>query len=138
MKKNMVILWLGLSMGCLDNSEGSKPAPKSVETNPQKKVLKKEKPPATSKRLISKNAELQVFRIYGELAPDGYLDSANPITEKYGFRVERIAGCEVGTVESTLADYQNRKALEAMNEKYGKDWRAAFEKETTYKLSIPH
>ena len=80
---------------------------------------------------------LPTFQVYGELAPVDYLDSNNPITEKYGFRIERITGCEVGSNEAEEANENNAEALEKMNEKYGDDWQANFEKETGFKLSIP-
>lgn len=81
--------------------------------------------------------ELAVFLIYGELAPDDYLDDANSITEGYGFQLKRIAGCEVDEAILNEAHSQNKKSLEFMNKKYGKDWMDAFEKKTNYKLSIP-
>lgn len=80
---------------------------------------------------------LKVFLIYGELAPDGYLDEENPITESYGFKLKRVAGCEVE--ESMVKDVlmQNNSALKEMNKKYGNNWMKEFEKETKYKLAIP-
>ena len=80
---------------------------------------------------------LKVFLIYGELAPDGYLDEENPITENYGFKLKRVAGCEVE--ESMVNDVlkQNNTALIEMNKKYGDDWIKEFEKKTKYKLAIP-
>lgn len=80
---------------------------------------------------------IKVFLIYGELAPDGYLDEENPITEKYGFKLKRVAGCEVE--ESMVTDVlkQNNTALNQMNKKYGDDWIKEFEKKTKYKLAIP-
>ena len=88
---------------------------------------------------IAENEEktLPTFQIYGELAPEGYLDSNNPVTEKYGFRMKRITGCEVGSREAEEANKNNAEVLEGMNEKYGIDWQTNFEKETGYKLSIP-
>lgn len=80
---------------------------------------------------------LPTFQIYGESAPVGYLDSENPITEKYGFHLERVAGCEVGSDEAKKVIKDNVKLLEKMNEKYGKDWQSNFEKETGFKLWIP-
>ncbi len=84
-----------------------------------------------------KSENLPTFQIYGELAPEGYLDNSNPITEKYGFRMERIAGCEMGSSEAEEANENNAEALEKMNEKYGIDWQTNFENETGFKLSIP-
>jgi hypothetical protein len=80
---------------------------------------------------------LPTFQIYGELAPVGYLDSKNPITEKYGFFMERIAGCAVGSDEAKEVSKNNAEALVKMNVKYGDNWQANFEKETGYKLWIP-
>ncbi|WP_291720472.1 hypothetical protein [Bernardetia sp.] len=89
--------------------------------------------------IVSPNIEdIPTFKIYGELAPDGYLDWGNPITEKYGFRLERIAGCNVQEYEVWWANRNNKDALQEMNDKYGKDWQAKFEKETGYKLLIPY
>ncbi|AFM05126.1 hypothetical protein Fleli_2773 [Bernardetia litoralis DSM 6794] len=80
---------------------------------------------------------LPTFQIYGELAPVGYLDSENPITEKYGFIMKRIAGCAVGSDEAKKVNKNNTEALEKMNAKYGNDWQVNFEKETGFKLWIP-
>lgn len=85
-------------------------------------------------------AEMPTFHIYGELAPDGYLDEANPITEPYGFKLKRIAGCEVE--ENTVPDAKahNQAAFDKMSKQYGEDWREQFEAETNLKLffSLPY
>lgn len=80
---------------------------------------------------------LMLFQIYGELAPDGYLDGKNSLTEEYGFQLKRVAGCEVedGMVKNILK--QNNAALSEMNRIYGDDWIIEFEKKTNYKLAIP-
>ena len=80
---------------------------------------------------------LAVFFIYGELAPDGYLDDENSITESYGFKLKRIAGCEVDETIVNEAHVLNKKTLIEMNKKYGNDWMDSFEKKTKYKLVIP-
>ena len=85
-----------------------------------------------------KTEDIPTFKIYGELVPKGYLDWGNPITEKYGFRLERIAGCTVQEYQVWFANRNNRTALEQMNDKYGTGWQEKFEKETDYKLSIPY
>lgn len=77
------------------------------------------------------------FQIYGELAPDGYLDAADTITHAYGFKLKRVSGCEMGSGEAKRINKQNLKGLEEMNEKYGKDWRAKFTEKTGYHLAIP-
>lgn len=84
-----------------------------------------------------KEEGLPVFLIYGELAPDGYLDGEDPITEKYGFKLERIAGCEVSNSEIQRAHAQNKKSMELMHRTYGSGWQNKFEKMTGLKLSIP-
>ena len=86
---------------------------------------------------LSLQDSLSVFFTYGELAPIGYLDDANVITEKYGFQLKSIAGCVIDDGIIYKAHTQNQKALLEMNEKYGKDWMIEFEKTTHYKLSIP-
>lgn len=81
--------------------------------------------------------ELPLFKIYGELMPDGYIDGANPITETYGFRQERVTGCEVGSALLKEVQAHNKTALKAMNKKYGENWQKEFEEKTGYKLAIP-
>lgn len=80
---------------------------------------------------------LPVFQIYGELAPADYIDDDNPITEKYGFRVKRVAGCEVDDDILNSVHKNNQRSLKIMNQKYGKNWIQDFENKTKYKLSIP-
>lgn len=107
----------------------------SGQTSEDKKIERLEQ---ESFELNSKGEDsLKVFLIYGELAPYGYLDDENSITEKYGFKLKRVAGCEVE--ESMVRDVlkQNNTALIEMNKKYGDDWIKEFEKKTQYKLAIP-
>ncbi len=80
---------------------------------------------------------LVTFLIYGELAPDGYLDSENEITEQYGFKLDRIAGCEVEEDLVNKVKTNNKKALALMEKRYGFSWMQNFEKETNFKLAIP-
>ena len=77
------------------------------------------------------------FQIYGELLPVDCLNGENSITEKYGFRMERISGCNVGVFQAIIANINNKVVLEKLNAKYGNNWQANFEKETGYKLWIP-
>mgnify|MGYP000645707263 CR=1 FL=1 len=89
--------------------------------------------------ITTENIEvLPTFQIYGESLPVGYLDDENPITEKYGFRMKRIAGCTLGSDEAKKAKQNNAQLMKKMNEEYGVDWRAVFEKETGFKLAIPY
>ncbi len=139
MKIKMLTIGLAglLVSGCLGNAD---PKPKSVSIEANKTVPVQGGAKVVSKVAtvpVEKAEALPLFQIYGELAPVGYVDSANPITEKYGFRVERVAGCEVDSSESNSVDSNNKKSLEAMNEKYGKDWRKKFFDATKLKLSFP-
>ena len=77
--------------------------------------------------------ELPTFFIYGELSPVGYLSGENPITEKYGFKVKRVAGCEVKQKTIDDCTSNNKNAMALMNKKYGKNWLKNFEKETGLK-----
>src|SRR5690554_161966 len=86
---------------------------------------------------LNETDSLTVFLIYGELAPDGYLDEENSIIEIYGFKLKRIAGCEVEENMVNDALLQNNNALTEMNNKYGDDWIKKFEKKTNFKLAIP-
>lgn len=80
---------------------------------------------------------LPVFLIYGELAPDGYIDGEDPITEKYGFKVKRIAGCEVSSTEMSRAHRTNKQSMREMNRKYGENWQSDFKRKTGLMLSFP-
>ena len=77
------------------------------------------------------------FYIYGELAPQGYLDDENPLTEKFGFKVKRVAGCEIEQDEREKILTHNHRLFDYMTEKYGEGWESNFEKETHLKLLIP-
>jgi hypothetical protein len=91
----------------------------------------------TNKITTTIEEELPVFLIYGELAPEGYLDKENQITEDYGFRLKRITGCEIELDEMNNANKNNNETMELMNKKYGENWMQEFEKATNYKLAIP-
>ena len=80
---------------------------------------------------------LPVFQLYGELAPDGYLDGADTITEAFGFKLDRVASCEVTQELVASVGKNNQLAMEAMNEKYGSNWQQDFTEKTGYQLSIP-
>lgn len=85
---------------------------------------------------VQKTVDLPVFELYGELLPSDYLNDANPITEKYGFKVKRVAGCDVNFVLKNSVHRNNKNSVEKMNVKYGADWQEKFEKETGLKLLI--
>lgn len=97
-------------------------------------------PKSEQELIIAESTEkdsLATFFIYGELAPANYLDDENSITENYGFKLKRIAGCDVDENIVNQALTQNKDALARMNEKYGKNWMVDFENKTKYKLAIP-
>ncbi len=77
------------------------------------------------------------FQVYGELAPDGYIDEANSITEAYGFIISRVAGCEITKELQKKVHKKNNQSLKYMNTIYGKDWKENFTKETGLELAIP-
>ena len=79
------------------------------------------------------------FLLYGELAPDGYLNYAtDSITEQYGFRVKRIAGCEISVMDVAKAHVQNTESMNEMNHRYGEDWQEKFTEATGLELWIPN
>lgn len=86
---------------------------------------------------IEQTDSLVAFLIFGEQAPVGYLDSENPITEQYGFKLKRITGCQIDPelLKNSLA--QNNQSLQLMNEKYGEQWMNDFENSSNFKLAIP-
>ncbi len=87
--------------------------------------------------LISKNI-FPEFLIFGELYPDNYADDNDTvITKKFGFKIKRIAGCEINNNERIKAIKQNNFFLKVMNKKYGINWQVEFEKKTHFKLQIP-
>ena len=61
------------------------------------------------------------FKVYGELAPDGYVDEYNSITEAYGFIINRVAGCEITEKLKNKIHKKNKQSLKTMNAYYGKD-----------------
>ena len=85
----------------------------------------------------SENEKMPTFLIYGELAPVDYLDDENVITEKYGFKLRRVAGCAVSLSLVISVKLNNRVAFRRMNKRYGEDWMQRFENETNWKLAIP-
>ena len=84
----------------------------------------------TSNRLI-------LFQLYGERVPDNYVDEGDTITERYGFKVVRVAGCEVNEDLLDEAHKLNNASMNQMNKKFGIDWREKFERDTGMKLVIP-
>lgn len=95
-----------------------------------------EKKQQTHSPQVQKTVELPVFELYGELLPSDYLNDANPITEKYGFKVKRVAGCEVDFGLRNSVHRNNKKAVEKMVAKFGADWQEKFEKETGLKVLV--
>ncbi|KOY86860.1 hypothetical protein AD998_12550 [bacterium 336/3] len=86
-----------------------------------------------------KEPDKAVFLIYGELAPTGYVEEKDSsITQKFGFCVHRITGCEVTPELIDSVKVINQKSSSMMQSKYGKDWIQKFEKETNMKLAIPN
>lgn len=80
---------------------------------------------------------LPVFETYGELPPQGYLYDADTITERYGFKLKNLAGCEVDGLDLPAIQCHNRAVRDQLAKKYGKQWLEKFERETHYKLAVP-
>ena len=87
----------------------------------------------TAKQVATVKKELPTFFIYGEPPPIGYLCDENSITEKYGFKVKRVAGCEVSQKLIDEVNLNNAKMIIIMNKKYGNNWLKNFEKKTGLK-----
>lgn len=91
-----------------------------------------------TKNTSQKQPEKPLFLIYGELAPAGYVEAKDSvITQKFGFCIQRITGCEVTPELIDSVKVINQKSNSMMQSKYGKDWIQKFEKETNMKISIP-
>ncbi len=78
------------------------------------------------------------FLIYGELAP---MDYAKPkdsmITLNYGFKLERIAGCDItADIERSVIQH-NQKGDSILLRKIGENWKEEFEQKESLKLSFP-
>lgn len=94
--------------------------------------------PQKLQNLPKKEPQKTIFLIYGELAPTGYIkEQDSSITQKFGFCVKRITGCEVTPELTDSVKVINQKNNSLMQSKYGKDWIQKFEKETNMKLAIP-
>ncbi len=100
----------------------------SQEKNNSKLILEK---------YSSSNDTLPTFYIYGELPPENYIDDENPITEKYGFKLKRVAGCVIESDEQAEINEHNNRVFDYMNKTYGSNWKQQFENETHLKLTIP-
>lgn len=80
---------------------------------------------------------LCTFYIYGSKAPVGYLDQDSSITYHYGFKLYRVADCEIESeLKRQYWNYNNRQSLQKMNEKHGEQWQQKFEEETQLKLAL--
>ncbi len=85
--------------------------------------------------------DIVTFFLYGELLTDDYIDpyldeNVEKITKKFGFIVERIAGCELTSDLEETARIQNKKSNIKMKLKYGDNWKNDFENKTKKKLFI--
>lgn len=80
---------------------------------------------------------LPVFETYGELPPQGYLYDADTLTERYGFKLKNLAGCEVDGLDLRAIQRHNRGVRDQLAKKYGEQWLEKFERETHYKLAVP-
>ncbi|MBV7439980.1 hypothetical protein KRX57_00945 [Weeksellaceae bacterium TAE3-ERU29] len=75
---------------------------------------------------------------YGELPPINYIDEKDSaITKKFGFKVKRIADCEVTNTIIYKAKRTNTESNIQMQSKYGNNWINKFEKETGMRFSVP-
>lgn len=83
---------------------------------------------------------MPTFKIYGELAPMDNLDgrsTENSITALYGFKVLRVAGCEITPKLVQSVKENNIKANEYMIQVHGENWKSEFEAETDMKFFFP-
>lgn len=81
---------------------------------------------------------IPVFLVYGELPPVGYAEEEDSlITQKFGFHIKRIAGCEITTQLVDSVKTINQENNSVMKSKYGNDWGQKFETTAKLKLAIP-
>ncbi len=86
----------------------------------------------------SKTEYLPTFLIYGERAPSGYLEEQDSVTTKeFGFKIKRVADCEVSEELMDSVRIINMENNDLMNAKYGRDWKRNFEEQTHLKMAIP-
>ncbi len=81
---------------------------------------------------------IPTFLIYGELMPDGYIKQKDSsITQKFGFNIKRVAGCEITNKLVDSVKTINQKNNEIMRSQYGNNWKQKFETATRQKIAIP-
>lgn len=82
--------------------------------------------------------ELPTFMIYGEAFPVDYADEKDSlITQKFGFKMKRVAGCEISNVLKQSVISNNRKEDQKMQQLFGKNWKEDFTKKYKLELLIP-
>lgn len=82
--------------------------------------------------------KLPTFMIYGEPYPVGYAEEQDSlVTEKFGFKIKRVAGCEISNVLKQSVINNNRKENQKMEQLFGKNWKENFAKKSKLELLIP-
>ena len=72
------------------------------------------------------------------MAPAGYLEEQDSaIARSFGFRVKRVAGCDVTSALVDSVKLVNRQSDNTMKAKHGAGWAAAFEKSAGLKIALP-
>jgi len=90
-----------------------------------------------SNSLKDKETKIPIFLMYGELPPTDYAGEKDSLkTLRYGFLIKRVAGCDVtdGLIDSV--ETVNKNANQQMQQKYGKNWRTTFEKQSKLKFLL--
>ncbi len=78
------------------------------------------------------------FLIYGELAPEDYAKPEDSIrTKKFGFKIERVSGCDITTSLEDSIITHNRESDMVLKNKYGENWKEQFTQKEKLKLSLP-
>ncbi|WP_300673076.1 hypothetical protein [Soonwooa sp.] len=82
--------------------------------------------------------ELPTFLIYGEAYPVGYAEEQDSlVTQKFGFKIKRVAGCEISDVLKQSVINNNQKEDKKMEQLFGKNWKEDFTKKSKLELMIP-
>ena len=73
----------------------------------------------------TKKLKVIVFYVWGKPNIDSsgiYLKCEDSIQNKYGFKYERVGGCIVRNSELIKWNWHNRRAINAMRRRHGKQW----------------
>ena len=76
------------------------------------------------------------FYMYGEQLPPEYVEEDDALTMRYGFKIRRIADCEIDLIDMDETVRHNEEMFNIMKKRYGSLWYSRFKNQTGKQLYL--